>query len=630
MRKLILYLVLCPVLAFGQISSPLRFFNNATSIQPGGVALSPAVFKRVTITVGDGTVSAFVYEPLGLNIPPVGGWPVIIYTGGDGTSGNTTRTFTSVAMSTGDNLTYTNSPTAALYRIMTTSIVIKVNGTPVAYGTQGGTITGPGVSGSVTSFDRDEENVNTSPTISVTFTTSQAGNTITYDYIDSTMFQEGIPRWVNLGETLDNRVILIAIQNFQSTSDFDNDYYDKCVEYAWDNYNINTKRIYNAGISRGGRAIIESPGFLLTRYNHWINRSTGVLTTTNPSNEGTHATSGIAAFVTGTASYGGAHTASNYTNIGMAHVHGTGDGVLTNGTPGWAALMQANNEPPYVLNISGGGHSRDVWDGKCYKRLYRVGPAVGSLTTADWDYVDFLLKFSKDDVECARLHVEQAEKRRFGTEKDIIDWRHANRKVEALAGSAEKTALQARLTSLKTAIDNGGTRWVINFHNTGDNEASPYNNFAAATSGTTITNMVDFNGGASTMDIQLMTTPGGGMVDIDAGSNRRTFTGGFTKKSNESGMRLTGFPFAEFDLTGIPAGTYTVRIYHNEGIANFSTNPVIYCEINSVVKTQFSGINTLIGYVEYTGITDAQLANINIARNNDNTIATLLEIYKNP
>lgn len=606
----------------------ITIFNLIGGFGGGSGPVTPAVFKRDTITVGDGAANAFVFEPQGIESPPSGGWPVIINTNGDGTSNNNTRTFTAVAMSTGDNLTYTHSPTAALFRIMTTSIVIKVNGTAVAWGAQGGTITGAGVSGSITNFDTDNPGTNTSPTVSVTFTSSQSGNTITYDYIDSTMLAEGISRWVNLGDNFDNRAIFIAIQNVGNTVDFDMDYYDKCVEYAWDNYTINPKRLYNAGISRGGRAILDSPGFIKTRYNHWINRSTGVLTTTDPSNETTHATSGIAALVVGTASYGSGHTASNYTDIGQAIVHGTADGTLTNNTPTYAATMEANNEPPYVLNVSGGFHDRDVWDGKCYKRLYRAGPATGSLTTADWDYVDFLLKFSKDPLECATLHVEQAEKRRFGTEKDIIDWRHANRKVEALAGSAEKTALQSRLSSLKTDIDNGGTRWVINFHNTGDAEASPYNNFAAATSGTTITNMVDFNGGASTMDIQLMTTPGSGMVDI--ASNRRSYAGGFSKTANESGIRLVGFPLAEFDLTGIPAGTYTVRIYHNEGVANFSTNPVIYCEINSVVKTQYSGINSLIGYVEYTGITDAQLANINIARNNDSTTATIIELYKNP
>lgn len=594
----------------------------------GSSSPSPAVFKRDTVTVADGSANIFVYEPEGIESPPSGGWPVIIFTGGDGTSNNTTRTFSAVAMSTGDNLTYTHSPTPALYRIMPSTIVIKVNGVAVAWGVQGGTITGTGVSGTLTSYDTDSPSTNTSPTVSVTFTSSQAGNTITYDYVDSTMLAEGIARWVNLGDTFDNRCIFIAIQNVGNTVDFDNDYYDKCVEYAWTNYTINPKRLYNAGISRGGRAIIDSPGFLKTRYNHWINRSTGVLTTTDPSNETTHATSGIAAFVVGTASYGGTHTASNYTNIGQAIVHGTGDGTLTNNTPTWSAAMEANNEPPYILNVSGGFHNYDVWDGKCYKRLYRVGPSTGSITTADWDYVDFLLKFSKDATEAATLHVEQVERRRYGTEKDIIDYRHAKRKVDALGAGATKDALLARLVDVKADIDNGGTRWVINFHNTGDDESSPYNNFAAATSGTTITNMVDFDGNASTMDIQLMTTPGSGMIDV--ASNRRSFSGGFTKKANESGIRLVGFPLAEFDLTGIPSGTYTVRIYHNEGLASFATNPVIYCEINSVVKTQYSGINTLIGYVEYTGITDAQLANINIARNNDSTTATIIELYKNP
>lgn len=593
---------------------------------------TPASFYHDTITVGDGNANAFVYAPEGYdNDIPEGGWPLIICFQGDGTSGNTTRTFSDVAMSTADNLTYTNSPTAALYRIMPSSIVIKVNGTPVAWGKPGGAITGSGVSGSITNFDRDEANQNTSPTISVTFDSSQSGNTITYDYVDSTMLAEGSPRWINLGDTLDNRAVYIAIQNIPSTADFDRDYWDNTVTYAWNNFTINPNRISAVGISRGGRQIIDrfadaaNSSVLKSRYQFWIDESTGEVFTSADTGR---VESGVCSIVCGTASYGGTFTAANYTDIGIAIVHGTSDGTLTNTTYNFAATLSGNNEPPYILNVEGGFHNYDVWDGKCYKRLYRVGPSTGSITTADWDWVDFVLKYSKNQEERATLFVEQAERRRYNTEKDIIDYRHAARQVAALSAGATKTALEGRLATVKSAIDNGGTRWVINFHNTGNDEAAPYNNIGSSAAGTLISNIVDFDNVASAVDVELDTDPGVGVAAIT--SARRSHTGGFTLKANAAGLGLSGFPFATFKLTDLPTGTYTVRIYANSGVAGFGTAQTMYVDLNGSVTSTYTITNTLIGYREYTGVPHTALAQFDVASTSGNPYLTIMEIYKHP
>jgi hypothetical protein len=623
----LLFLLLVSIASIGQI--PIRGAINGTYTTTS----TPAKYKLDRISVPDGSAYAFVFEPTNVKSPPAGGWPLIIFFGGDGTSNNNTRTFTAVAMSTSDNLTYTNSPTAALFRIMCSSIRIKVNGIERARGYPGGTIVGEGITGSITSFDTDNPGTNTSPTISVTFATSQAGNTITYDYIDSVMFGEGIPRWLNLGDNFDNRAIFIAVQNINNTNDLERAYWDNTVSWAWRNYTINPNRIHAAGISRGSRQIVDqfvdgaNTSVLKTRYQFWIRRTDGAIVTADPSNSFTHATSGLASLVCGTTSYGGTFTAANYTNIGIAIVHGTGDGTLTNTSYDLAATLEANNEPPYILNISGGFHDRDVWDGKCYKRLYRNGISSGSLTTADWDYVDFLLKYSIDATECATLHVEQAEKRRYGTEKDIIDWRHANRKVEALSSGSAKTALQARLATLKTNIDNGGTRWYINIANTGGTESSPYNNITAVT--TTYSSLIDANGNTTALDVRINTDPGGGFTDV--GGSRRSWTGGFSKVANQGGLVLTSFPFATFQFTDVPSGTYTVRFYHNVGVSSFATNPTLYVDLNgSTTLGAYSAVNTLIGYTEYTGVPASALASFDLSKYNDNTYINIIELYKNP
>ncbi|HRG11397.1 MAG TPA: hypothetical protein PLJ08_22675, partial [Cyclobacteriaceae bacterium] len=185
------------------------------------------------------------------------------------------------------------------------------------------------------------------------------------------------------------------------------------------------------------------------------------------------------------------------------------------------------------------------------------------------------------------------------------------------------------LATLKTAIDNGGTRWVVNFHSSGNNEASPYNNFASSTAGTTISNIVDFDGNSSTLDIELDTDPGGGLAVV--GSGRRSFTGGFSKTANNSGLVLTGWPFGTFKFTGVPSGTYTVRFYHNVGVANFSTDPKIRVTLNSETKDGYSGVNTLLGYIEFTGVPHTALAQFDTSYDTSaNTILTIMEIYKHP
>lgn len=591
-----------------------------------------ASFYHATKAVNLGNANLFVFRPLHAHKPPVGGWPLVLFFAGDGTSNNNTATNANQSMSTSDNLTYTHTPSLFGFRMMVSTIVIKVNGTPVAWGKPGGTIEGTGVTGTVTSFDHDDPNTNSSPTISVTFGSSQSGNTITCDYVRSAMLIEGPPRWANFGETFDNRCVFIGIQNIRNSADYDRDNWDKVVEYAWNNFTINPNRISAAGISRGGRQIINrfndatNSSVLKTRYQFWIDTTTGVVYTSSGAGR---VESGVTSIVCGTADWGGTFTAANYTNIGIAGAHGTGDGVLTNTTPTFAGTLQGNNEPPYFRNVAGGGHTRDIWDGKCFKRLYRVGGATGSLPTAEWDWVDFILKYSRNALERATLHVEQAEKRRYGTEKDIIDYRHALRQVNALSASDEKTALLARLATLLTAIENGGTRWVVNFHSSGNSEASPYANFSSSTEGDSISNILDFAGNSSPVDVALTLGTGAAMAAI--GSTRRSHTGGFSKTANLSGLECTSWPIGRITFNDLPTGTYTIRIYHNRGDANFSANPRFWVEVNSEVKQEYSVVNTLIGYIEYTGLTQAQVAQVNIAKTEgNNPVLTMIELYKHP
>lgn len=588
----------------------------------------PSDFYHTTITVSDGNANAFVLVPEDVDNPPSGGWPLIIHLNGDGTSNNTTNVVTAQAMSTSDNLTYTHSPNTGLYRMMPSEVVIKVNSVEVARGRAGGTITGTGVTGTVTNFNTAVPQDNTTPTVSVTFSSSQSGNTVTYDYVSSTMMAEGPSRYVNLGDELDNRAIFIAIQNINNTADFERDYWDNTVTYAWNNFTINPNRISAAGISRGGRQIITqfsngaNTSVLKTRYQFWIEEANGAIHTSSGAGR---VESGLASLTVGTADYNGTFTGANYTEIGQLIVHGTSDGTLTNNTPTYSATLSAINEPPYIFNVPGGFHNYLVWDTELYNRQWiTVGTA-----TARFDWLDFLLKYSKNALERATLFVEQAEKRRYGTEKDIIDYRHALRQTNALSSSSEKTALLARLSTLKSEIDNGGTRWIINFHSSGQSAGGNYRDVSTDANGTTTSNIADFDGNATGLDLVESTSPGSGMAVV--GSDRRSHSGGLSLVGNNSGITLTGWPFGTFNFTDIPSGTYTIRLYVNNGVANFSTGQQAAVTINSVEKDAYAAINTAIGYIEFTGLSHTNLSNNWTAYTYSGAPKlTMIELYKHP
>lgn len=249
--------------------------------------------------------------------------------------------------------------------------------------------------------------------------------------------------------------------------------------------------------------------------------------------------------------------------------------------------------------------------------------------TARFDWLDFLLKYSKDALERATLFVEQAEKRRYGTEKDIIDYRHALRQTNALSSSSEKTALLARLTTLKSEIDNGGTRWIINFHSSGQSAGGNYRDVSTDANGTTTSNIADFDGNASGLDLVESTSPSSGMAVV--GSDRRSHSGGLSLVGNNSGMTLTGFPIGQFNFTDIPSGTYTIRLYVNNGVANFSTGQQAAVTINSVEKDAYAAINTAIGYIEFASIPHTSLsANWTAYTYSGAPKLTMIELYKHP
>jgi hypothetical protein len=587
---------------------------------------------HTTITVADGEANTFIRTPLHLHQPPAEGWPVVLWYNGDGGNNNVTTVVSGQAMSTSDNLTYTFASSVQRRRVVAKTVRVKVNGVAVGFGQFGGAITGTGITTGTVGGDLAST---TNAAFSVTFSSSQAGNTITLDYVHSATFIEGVPQMVNRGDDFDERCIFIAVQNIGS-GDYNRDYFDNVITYAFVNHDINIKRIYTTGLSRGGVFILETSedsgsnnSLYKTRNKFWVHNTTGVVVTTDPEDEINYTETGLSAIAVAAPAYGTSFDFVASQRIGAAVVHGTSDSTVANVSYGIANAGNNFNliERPQILNLWGVNHNTTCWHTNFAHREFANG---GIPQDADWDYVDFLLKFSYDDIECATLHVEQAEKRRYGTEKDIIDWRKANRRVQLLGAGAEKTALLARLASLYDDIADGGVYYLINFHNFGNNAPNPpFNNMTTMNGSQSILNIVDEEGGASAIDLTLTND------HADAGSarltwsNRTAYVGGLSEYASNSGFKVISTN-STFAFGSLPAGTYNIRIYTNENSGNWTTQAQLSVTIDGVTKTKFSP-DTLIGYIEYTNLDAADLASFTAVRGAARDVGiSFIEIYKHP
>lgn len=585
---------------------------------------TPANIVHTTVNIGSGNMAnIFIYEPEGLlTSPPANGWPILISYLGDGADNNATTIVTGTALSSGDTFTWTATlANSGNNRVLSTSVVIKDDGVEIARGQIGGQIRGTNVAvGSVGL---------TGASSSLTITSGVAlSGSITVDYIYSTALLEGLPLVMNQGDDFDNRGIVVTVQSRSNDADMAVGYFDAVITYLYNNYTINLNRVNGTGLSRGARQLnYASMAFgIVARDVFWVNPADGVVYT---SDGGGYIQSGWSSISLATSNFGGSYgTMTDYSKIGVAAVHGTSDGTLSNAFPSGAATWGAEatmDEYPYMLNLYNVGHSSTVWHTNFYYRKY--GSIGGG--TAPWDYIDFAWKYSRDDEECATLFVEQAEKRREGNEHDIFDYREAVRKVAQLSGGATKTALEARLVTLKATLDSEiDWRVIINHTNGSISASGNINNQTTHVDNARVDDLVDDNGNTLTgIDWFIGNNPLSSAYEAEFGSSRgRHYVSGFEQNVNRAGMRISS-SVCPVGFAGLPSGTYTLRIYHNETSGTF-TQIELTATIGGVTKTGYSQYNRMIGYLEWTGLDETDLASFSIGRNTGDTYVTAVELIK--
>lgn len=622
MKKLLLLLLFLPAILFGQQNRKKQAFYYLT--QQATTPPTPdseAQIVHATVDIGSGNLAnIFIREPEGLN--NMTSVPVLLSYLGDGADNNATTSVTGAALASGDTFTWTATlGNTGNNRVLSTSVIIYDDGVEIARGQIGGQIRGTNVSvGSVAL---------TTASSALTITPSVAlSGSITVDYTHSSVFLEGLPLTMNQGDSFDDYGLVVAVQNRGNDTDMAVAYFDAVITYLYNNYTINTNRISATGLSRGARQLVRaSMAFSVeTRRVFWINESTGAISATDLG--AGYVASGLASVSAATSDFGSTYTNINSYKMGVAAVQGTSDATLTNAFPSAAATWGGNTtakEYPYLLNLFGVGHSATVWHTNFYYRKYRTDQAG----TATWDYIDFHRKYSFDDEECATLFVEQAEKRREGDEHDIFDYREAVRKVGQLSSGAVKTALEARLVTLKATLDSEIVwRAVINHTNGSISASGNVNQQTTHVDNARVDDLIDDNGNTLTgIDWFIGNNPLTSAYESEFGSSRGYHNvSGFERTVNRVGMKI-GSSVCPVGFAGLPSGTYTLRIYHNETSGTFSQIELT-ATIGGVTATGYSQYNRMTGYLEWTGLSAANLANFDIGRNTADTYVTAVELIR--
>lgn len=381
---------------------------------------------------------------------------------------------------------------------------------------------------------------------------------------------EGLGQFLTSGDSPPG-VLICCPQNLIVNTDYGHAEWDAALTYMVANFRVNTNRQYSTGLSGGA---IACQDIFNVRTN-----CAGVVSVSGPSFTSNWATIGTAGF-------------------GFWQHHGTTDatfGLTIGGTlyqAGGASGSAIDLTPaPRTTYYFGLGHVAGVWDTNVYNRLERTD-ATG---TAQFDFVRFLKKFSLDLTEQATQFTSNAE---FSV--DIVDYREALALVNNLSSGAPKTALLARLATLKTTIDRSGIRYIVSANNpfitvsqTGIND---WNATFAATQG--LSNIVDDGGGASAVSFTVTNQFASTGRDNNAGDNnagRQKFKG-FKLEYNLSGIVISNaITNGRLTFTGIPSGKLTDILIHHYHLSGDGDNPnpitaqsALSATANSITQTQYS------------------------------------------
>lgn len=353
------------------------------------------------------------------------------------------------------------------------------------------------------------------------------------------------------------------------------DLIDSCIDYNVANYNIDTNRIYLCGLSDGAAGVIAKIIQQPTRFAAYAISSP-------PSN-------GMAA------------NASLIKDVPCIIIQGLQDQRVGVGNVAAAvdALAAANGRiAPLTQFHYGGDHSYQEWN----QHMFYFTTATNFLGL---NFEDCLLLHSLDRVQEAGNYVAHAE-----TTQDYLHYLSADRITGVLPASSDKTALQGRLTTLKTALETGKRRVLLAFGTSANPATDNYTRISATDTGTTFSNLVDIDGATSAVSFVCQYTqwpadlPGAG-----PGSYHGLPSGVFAQSRRTYASNTWNF-------TGLPAGA-TCRVdifpfYKTEsGTAHYGVTGII----GGVTKNSVDDVYNVLDYLTWDGVTAAGSGVLSMALN---------------
>ncbi len=295
----------------------------------------------------------------------------------------------------------------------------------------------------------------------------------------------------------------------------------KLINKAVDIFNVKLTQIHISGYSLGGKGGIEKLLTSLPAIASVLSFNTTPTSITTTSQGGLININGTAVFVTSSMADAEVTPFPSFEVV---------DNILAGTTPPRFA--------PQMFNNWDSQHDRDSWNTYGYNTI-----------TAPFHLErDYMQKFDTDYNTTCALHVSYAE-----SEKTFIAMQEARLLVAQMATGAPKTALQARITSLNTALTTtkGNSFVACNWGGSTGDPGYPVNHMPSAVNSTTYSALTDTNGNVTSHALQIINSvqPAERNNSLDGpymGVTKEMFKSSFLVDTTNLTFRLTGLNPAKY------------------------------------------------------------------------------------
>lgn len=282
-------------------------------------------------------------------------------------------------------------------------------------------------------------------------------------------------------------------------------------------------------------------------------------------------------------------------------LHGTTDTTQNyNNTPKIINGINAQNpvNPPKSTWFWATGHN--IYGNHTYNRFNKTNSSfvrIGSGTAATaskFDWFEWITKYSRDPVKNATSLVTWAERGSNWTHP-YMDYLEAIRAVNNLSAGATKTALLARLATVKAQFSRV---WILDYGQLAGVSAGNINNITNQNTGQTVLNLITDDGSASIVGLNIPSRTGTDVDGVALSSHVNGEHWGLPKTFMKDGAQvITTLSNGSNKFTGLNGSKkYEVLLFHLSSNTNNTAKADIHVTavqaIGDIVKTQYSEFNT--------------------------------------